>query len=116
MRVRRLDAAGDMTFGQGGLNFLVNSREAVAQDILTRLRLIAGEWFLDTEEGTPYGTEILGNVSQAVADAAIRRRIVGTVGVTDITAYSSSIVGRRLTVAATVDTLFGAVTVETTLP
>lgn len=116
MRVRALDANLDMTFGKGEANFLIDSRAAVAQNILTRLKLIAGEWFLDTTEGTPYGTEILGNVPQVEADAAIRSRILGTVGVTEITDYSSALAARKLTVTANVDTVYGSVTVETTLP
>lgn len=119
MRYRRLDANGDMTFGNGSLNFLIDSPEAVAQAVMTRLELLTGEWFLDVTEGTPYGTLILGNNSEATADQALRARILGTQGVTGIPAggFSSSLVGRKLSVAVTIDTLYGqASPVEATLP
>jgi hypothetical protein len=60
MRYRTLDANGDYTFGQNGANFLVNSPAAVGQAVLTRVKLMQGEWFLDQTAGTPYDTEILG--------------------------------------------------------
>lgn len=115
MRYRRLDEDGDMTFGAGAADFLVDSREAVAQAIRTRLDLWAGEWFLDVEEGTPWGAEVLGVGTGPTRDAAIRDRILGTPGVTAITSYSSAVSGRSFTVSATVATLYGETTVEAEL-
>lgn len=108
MRVRALDANGDMTFGQSATNFLINSPAAVAQCINTRLGLIKGEWFLDTAEGTDWGGKILGRQPKAGYDAEIRRVILGTPGVTQITAYSSDLTNRALAVNATVLTAYSA--------
>lgn len=112
MRYRRIDADGDMTFGGGAANFLVDSPEAVAQAVLTRLRLMSGEWFFDSAEGTPYATEILGERTRSTYDLAIQERILGTEGVTSIATYSSSMDGRALTVEATIDTEYGAATLS----
>lgn len=112
MRYRALDAAGDMTFGAGSTNFLVNTPDAVAQAVMTRLRLLTGEWFLDTREGTPYASQILGRNTEATYDQAIRERILDTEGVDELVSYSSSLVGRRLSVEATIDTVYGQATLS----
>lgn len=112
MRYRILDANDDMQFGRGSLNFYVNSPDAVAQAVRTRLKLEVGEWFLDQTEGTPYRADVLGYGTRAIRDAAIRDRILGTQGLTEITNYSSSLsVQRKFMVTATANTLYGAVTV-----
>lgn len=109
MRYRALDAAGDGTFASGFTQFLVNSPAAVGQAVLTRLLLLTGEWFLDTSEGTPYSTDILGTGTQTTYDLAIQDRILNTEGVVGIVNYSSvNPAGtRRLTVQATIDTIYG---------
>jgi hypothetical protein len=108
MRYRTLDANGDYSFGRGGANFLVNSPPAVAQAVLTRLLLLLGEWYLDTTEGTPWATQILGEHTQATYDAAIRNRVIGTEGVTDIVSYSSFLSQERsLSVNMTINTVYG---------
>lgn len=114
MRVRQLDAAGDMTFGQGRRSYLENTPEAVAQCAMTRLQLNQGAWFLDTNDGTPYATQILGERTKPLYDAAIRRRILGTPGVRAIAAYTSDVDpdARRLTVSATLETDYGTATVQ----
>ena len=89
MRYRKLDANGDYTFGRSQANFLVNSPEAVAQAIQTRLALWEGEYFLDTSKGTPYWTQILGTGTWALYDQAIKDRILGTTGVLQIASYQS---------------------------
>lgn len=108
MRVRQLDTNGDMTFGLSAANFLINSPQGVAQCINTRLGLIKGEWFLDTKEGTDWGGKILGRQPKAGYDAEIRRVILGTQGVSQITAYSSDLTNRALTINATVMTDYSA--------
>lgn len=115
MRYRALSATGDYTFGQGGANFLVNSPACVGQRVLTRLRLIQGEWFLNTSDGTPYATQILGKTTQAQRDAAIRSVILNTPGVTSIISYSSALVGRNLTVNSEIATTYGVAQIATSL-
>jgi hypothetical protein len=104
-----------MQFGQGSANFLVNSPQAVAQLVMTRLKLSVGEWFLDSSDGTPWIGDILGANTGPTRDAAIKSRILGTPGVTAITAYSGSVQGRAFTVTAQVQTLYGAAPISVTL-
>lgn len=115
LRVRMLSPEGDYVFGQGRNEFLVDSPEAVAQYVKTRLELAAGEWFLDLEEGTPYATKILGEGTLELYDQAIRERILSTRGVTAIEEYSSQLSGRSLTVSAKVSTQFGSTSVTAVL-
>ncbi|MBN3822360.1 hypothetical protein G3O00_01850 [Burkholderia sp. Ac-20384] len=117
MKYRKQDADGDYVFGGGANDFLVNTPEAVAQAVLTRLRLLRGEWFLDTTVGMPWATDVLGKYTSGTYDSAIRQCILGTQGVTEITSYSSSVdpSTRELTVAATITTIYGTTTVQATL-
>lgn len=116
MRYRKLSAAGDYTLGSGQ-DWHVNTPEAVAQAVLTRLRLNQGEWFIDTSDGMPWATEVLGKYTEITRDAVIKDRVLGTPGVTAITEYSSTFDGntRALAVSVTISTAYGAATVETTL-
>lgn len=109
MRYRALSSTGDYVFGRGPAEFLVDSPEAVAQAIQTRLRLETGEWFLDVSEGTPYQEQILGANRQTTYDVAIKSRILETPGVVALTSYSSYIKSdaRAISVTATVQTIYG---------
>ncbi len=119
MRVRMLDAGGDMTFGGGAANFHTNTPAGVAQRISTRLRLILGEWYLDTTVGTDWGGKILGRHGTKSYDAEIKRVILGTAGVSSIASYSSALSSdRELSVSAAVLTTYSAteaVTIAETL-
>jgi len=106
MRYRAL-VDGDMTFGSAQRDFLINTPETVGQAVLTRLRLLKGEWYLDKTEGTPWHTEILGVRTSQLYDMAIRTRILETQGVTSIETYSSSLTDRNLSVTATINTIYG---------
>jgi hypothetical protein len=112
MRYRILSPLGDYTIGQGQAEFLVNSPECVAQAVQTRLLLLQGEWFLDTTDGTPYATQILGEGTMQLYDQAIQERISQTQGIMAITNYSSSFDSSRrsLSVSVTIDTIYGTTT------
>ena len=112
MMYRKLTENGDYTFGMQGGNFYKNTPEAVAQAVKTRLGLIQGEWFLDTEAGTPYNSQILGAGMVATYDRAIQEVILGTQGVTEIVSYSSSVNSstRAASVECTINTVYGQTT------
>lgn len=118
MRYRKLDSVGDYTFGRGAANFFVNTPEAVGQAVSTRLKLITGEWFLDTSAGTPWNTQILGVGTSGSYDQAIQRTILGTLGVIELVNYSSSLNRgtRELSVSATINTIYGQTTVVAQVP
>lgn len=109
MRYRRLDANGDMTFGQGLGNFLINSPEAVAQLVMTRLRLNLGEWFYDTSDGTPWATQVLGERTQGTRDIVVRNRVQTTLQVVSVDTYGSLMdpQTRTWSAAMTITTAFG---------
>lgn len=116
MRVRAIDLeTGEMLFGGGINDFLVNSPAAVGQYVLTALKLMQGEWFLDQTVGVAYSTKILVEGGRLTADQEIRRVILGCPGVTGIASYSSSIQMRALTVQVTIDTAYGQTEIAATL-
>lgn len=117
MRYRTLSPTGDYTFGVQGTNFLVNSPEAVAQAVKTRLAISTGEWFLDLSYGTPYQSKILGAGKVSTYDSAIQQVILDTQGVTAITQYSSKVdpITRAASVFVVIDTLYGTATINASL-
>ena len=93
MKYRKLTENGDYAFGRGGADMHADTPEAVGQAVLTRLRLFAGEWFVDLKEGTPYVPGVLGKHTQDTYDPVFRERILDTEGVTGIVSYASSFDG-----------------------
>lgn len=59
MLYRRQDKNGDYILGQGTSQFLTGV-DAVAQAILTWIKLLYGEWWENVNEGTPLWQSILG--------------------------------------------------------
>jgi len=106
MRVRKLDDLGDMVFGRQH-EYYEDEANGVAQDVMTRLKLWKGQWFLDTDEGTPWIQEILGK--HLGADAVIKKRIVETDGVKSLDDFEAILDPdtRVLTISATITTIFG---------
>lgn len=109
MRYRRLDASGDMVFGYGQADFYVNQPEAVAQAVLTRLRLFTGEWFIDNTDGMDWSGSVLGNNTRSIRDAVIKSRILDTPGVKSIVGYQSTFdrATRKFSVAVVLNTIYG---------
>lgn len=117
MRYRKLDAAGDYVMGHGAADLWTDDAQGVAQAVKTRLMLFSGEWFLDVEEGTPWMTKVLGKHRREDFDPLIRRRILETRGVRELTAYESAwdAETRQLTISATITTVYGQATVNAVL-
>ena len=118
MRVRKLDANGDMTFGHGLKDFFINVADAPAQAAVTRLQLRLGEWWLNTADGTPYETRIVGFQTNYSRDPVIRARILGTPGVVGFVSYSSNLDRntRGWSVNCNIDTLYSTSALATSLP
>ncbi len=67
---------------------LCDGAERVRQQIKIKLKLFSGEWFLDTEFGTPYLEKILGKqLTLAGAVAALKKSILQVDGVEHITRF-----------------------------
>lgn len=115
MRVRKLDEAGDMTMGRGSSCFLADTPDAVAQNVVTRLALWRGSWFLDTTEGTPWLQEILGK--HEAVESVLRARILDTPGVTEISKFESILNPdtRTISISAEIETRYGTAKIEEVL-
>ncbi|KUZ98083.1 hypothetical protein WI40_13845 [Burkholderia ubonensis] len=107
MRVRRLDADGDWTFGRGRADYADRS-ESVAQRVVTRLRSFRGDWFLDLDHGIPWIERMERGNERERLESDIKRQILGTAGIARILAFDITINGakRRMTVTATLLDVF----------
>lgn len=105
MRVSRL-INGDWTFGKGLANYVTGSG-AIRQNVVTRLRSFANDWFLDTTAEIDW-LNILGNKNnQTVIDSEIRRVVLATNGVLAITKFEIlSITERDATIQLSIVTIF----------
>lgn len=109
MIVRKLNMEGDMLFGQGLSNFAKDS-EAVAQNVRTRLLLVLSEWFLNTEDGTPYLENIFIKPAQlSLVEATLKARIVETEDVAELNEFELLFdsAERTATISAKVRTIYG---------
>jgi hypothetical protein len=90
--------------------FIVIQKAQVAQNISNRLRLIYGEWFLDTRLGVPWFENVfVKNPDMSAVDIIIKSVISETPEVTVITTYSSTLnrALRKLSIAFQVSTIYG---------
>ena len=81
MIYRMLDTDGDYVLGRGTSEFLHGS-EAVAQAIVTNIKLLLGEWWENVNLGTPLFQSILGKSGSEQhlnsVDNIIKARILST--------------------------------------
>ncbi|RYF12058.1 MAG: hypothetical protein EOO40_02080 [Deltaproteobacteria bacterium] len=109
---------GDLLFKNGGVRLTsdTDGTNPTLQRIVQRLRLLTGEWFLNTQEGVPWLQQILvKNASQATVDALLQDTILGTPGVLVLKQYQSTAfrAQRRYQVKFTVSTVQGNVVQST---
>jgi len=91
----------------------------IIQDIMQRLSMYAGEWFMDVTQGVPYFQQILvKNPNQSTIDAIFGNIIMGTPGVIQLLSYSFSpnFLERVLSVTFSVMTTTGKVNYSTVIP
>lgn len=94
---------------------LIDGAEQVRQQLKIKLKLWTGEWFLDTEFGTPYIQSILGKqLTLSGAIAAIRKSILEVSGVQAIQefTYDFNNQERILSVSFTANTPYGIIEVQ----
>ncbi|MET3481533.1 hypothetical protein [Methylobacterium sp. 1973] len=108
MRVRKVDAQGDMVFGGDQASIWRDVPEAVGVLVEARMNLWQEQWYLDRTEGTPYEQQVLGKRTEGLRDPALQARILDTPGVVEIEDYSSVLdrQTRGLTVSATIQTVY----------
>lgn len=83
MRVSGLDKNLDWRFGKGRALYKRNA-DAIAQNILTRLRSFGGDWYLDTEAGIDW-FGLLGNLgTEKRILRAVESAVMQTKGVLSI--------------------------------
>jgi len=88
MRVRKLDENNDMCFGSGNSDF-VSGENYTTQRILTVLRLIKGEWFLDLAAGTEWFGKINGeHYNENQVALVIKNAILSVETVSEILEYN----------------------------
>lgn len=112
--VRALSPAGDPYYGNGTQNFLTNI-DAVVQCIATSIKLLQGEWFLNTKLGTPLWQSLVSHPITTQAVALIFQNIILSVPyVQSITSLKATYIPqtRGFSFSATVVTAFGTVTVS----
>jgi hypothetical protein len=87
----------------------VSGVDQVAQNITIRLKLIYGEWFLNTQLGVPWFEKVfIKNPDLSAIDIIIKSVIAETPEVTGIVAYVSSInrARRSLVISFQVTTIY----------
>lgn len=84
----QLDDDGDLLLTNNALT-LTEGTEAIRQHLQTRFRLFLGEWFLDTDAGVPWFTDVLvKRPSFAVVSELLKSVILETPGVLELTEFS----------------------------
>lgn len=113
--VRALNSSGEPLQGNGQNNF-ISDIYAVAQIILTRLKLFQGEWWLNLNDGLPLFQSILGSSGSArnleVITNIISARISGTPFVTGISEFEVTYLNRQFVYSGVVQTQFGAISIS----
>ena len=98
-------ATWDLDLSNSAINLTDDaSGETATQAVGVRLKLILGEWFLDTRIGMDYfGTAFVKNPNLAAIEAMIQAAILDTPGIARIVSYSQVFdrAGRQLTVTCT---------------
>lgn len=92
----------------GGKLVRVSGADEVKQRILVTLRHFYGEYFLNLPGGVPWYEMILGGKDRAAAEAVLRQIILSVPGVLGMVRFSSSLIGRALSIAVTVEVQAGS--------
>lgn len=82
-------ATNDISYRNGLIRYAVSGNET-AQRVITRIRRLKGEWFIDTAAGMPYIQDILGKRDINYFKLLIRKEILNTDGVQSINNFRLS--------------------------
>lgn len=98
-----------MRFGNQQADYLRDVPEAVQQIVGTRLRLLRGEWYVDTSAGMPWFGAVLGVRTRETIEPAVRAEVLAAPGVTGIRKFDTVLddEGRVVSMSIEIDTVFG---------
>lgn len=113
LRVRALSPTGDMTFGQGSGNYLIDSPAAVCQILSTQFKLWQTEWFLNLNAGIPYLSKIAGYGNLTIGALILKQAALNSPGVINIENWSvtyNSTTRKYTVTGSSINTSFGSTT------
>jgi hypothetical protein len=90
MRVRRLDAGGDWSFGSGR-NSYANGSEAIAQCVKTRLLSLHNDWFLNRDDGIKWFNYLRKNPDLRAMEVELKSTVLKTFGVDTLLSFDIKI-------------------------
>ncbi len=94
----------------------VTGIQEVRQRIQERLRYWRGEWFLNSAEGLPYLTDLLGSrLDEGLVHTVIREQVLDVADVTGVSNIEITESNRVFTISLDVATIFGSVNLSQTL-
>ena len=110
MHYRRLTATGEYIYGQGSLDYLSDA-DAAAQAVKTKLKLLLGEWWEDTQDGLPLFQQILLQraTAEGIQTAAllIKLRIVEVAEVSFVQIIGKGVKDLHYQAYVVIETIYG---------
>lgn len=106
----------DLSFDSNGQFNELDGAAEIAQNILTALYLIQGEWFLNITEGIDYfGVVFVPGTSRLAIDQLFISEILAVNGVQSLISYNSNFdtALRNLEITFNVDTVLGETGIQT---
>lgn len=103
------EATHDIVFlNDGNTPVTVDVSDGLKQRLKIKLLTFRGEWFLNTNYGTPYFQEIFGKKrKKATVDAIFRRLILEDSDVSNMLEFSSELTNRRYSLSFKVRSVSG---------
>ncbi len=105
MIIRALDSNGDITFGQGQQNYLVN-QSALALNIQTRLLSFLNNCVWDMSSGIDWFTYLRQPNNQNQIIISVRTCLLQSFGVLKVNTVNVNVVGRHIALAYNVTTIY----------
>lgn len=98
--------ASDWSFG-AGLSDFTDRDKAIGLNIKTRLLSWVGDCFFDTRAGVDWVNRLGSKSQRQLLEQDLRRVILQSFGVTGITSFDTTLVGRSFSASFSVDTIYG---------
>ena len=83
MKVAGLDALGDWQFGRSKSTYIQDS-EAIAQNVVTRLKEFKGDWYANTAKGIDWISLLGARNTRKQIENEVRRVVLQTQGVASL--------------------------------